>query len=70
MSDTENTVKATVKRDFKDAGSEKQFTAGTTIDITAGEFGNYSAAGLVEAVVDDTAAANAGEPGKTSRTRS
>ncbi|WP_156363998.1 hypothetical protein [Sphingomonas sp. Leaf198] len=71
MSDTETkTVKATVTRDFTDAGSEKRFTAGTTINITAGEFGNYSAAGLVEAVADDTAAANAGDPAKTGRTRS
>jgi len=66
MSDTETkTVKATVKRDFNDAGSEKRFTAGSTIDVTAGELENYSAAGLVEAVAEDTAS----DPAKTGRAR-
>ena len=44
------TKKAKVLRDFKDAGTEKSFAAGETVDVTEGEFINYAAAGLVEAV--------------------
>jgi hypothetical protein len=47
MSDTQKTVRGTVTRDFKDAGTERQFTEGSTETFTAGEFLNFEAAGLV-----------------------
>jgi hypothetical protein len=68
MSDTK--TRATATRDFKDAGTERSFTAGEPYDFSAGEFANFKAAGLVEPVTDATAPADAGEPAKTSRTRS
>lgn len=42
-------IKAVVVRNFNDAGTERNFTAGEEVELTAGEFTNYSAAGLVEA---------------------
>ncbi len=53
------TKRAKIVRDFKDAGTERSFSAGETVDLTAGEFANYEAAGLVEAAstakpADDT----------------
>ncbi|WP_153007994.1 hypothetical protein [Sphingomonas yabuuchiae] len=48
MSDTDTPKKsAKVLRDFKDAGTLRSFTQGTTVDITEGEYANYAAAGLV-----------------------
>ena len=51
MSDTEQkTVRATVVRDFKDAGTERSFTKGEPIeDIEPGAIENYRAAGLLAA---------------------
>lgn len=43
------TKKAKVLRNFNDAGTNKRYAAGETIDPTDGEFTNYAAAGLVEA---------------------
>jgi hypothetical protein len=70
MSDTEKkTVRATVTRDFNDAGTERRFAKGETPDLSEGEFANYQAAGLVEVFVEEPAAADAGDPAKTGRTR-
>lgn len=68
MSDTEKTVRATVKSDFNDAGTERKFAAGETHDLTAGEFENYRAAGLVEAI-GKADAADAPKPAKAKRPR-
>ena len=38
---------AFIVRDFKDAGTEQTFTAGTMVPIEEGAFANYKAAGLV-----------------------
>jgi len=55
MSDTKpKTIRAKATRDFTDAGTERRFDAGKAHDFTEGEFVNFAAAGLVEAV--DTAA--------------
>lgn len=43
------TRRAKILRDFKDAGDERRFTAGETVEISDGAFANYEAAGLVEA---------------------
>lgn len=68
MSDTEKTVSATVKSDFNDAGTERKFAAGETHNLTAGEFENYRAAGLVEATGKaDTA--DTPKPAKAKRPR-
>ena len=55
MSDTK-TKRAKIVRDFKDAGTETQFTAGATVEMNDGAFANYLAAGLVEAAADEPAA--------------
>lgn len=55
MSDTK-TKRAKIVRDFNDAGTETQFTAGATVEMNEGVFANYLAAGLVEAVADEPAA--------------
>jgi len=34
-------------RDFKDSGSGKRFAKDDPVNVTAGELGNYKAAGLV-----------------------
>jgi hypothetical protein len=47
MADTPKTKKATVLRDFRDAGTEREFKKDDTIDVTEGEFANYENAGLV-----------------------
>ncbi len=65
MSDTEKTVRATVKSDFNDAGTARKFAAGETHDLTAGEFENYRAAGLVELVGGETGT----KPAKAKRPR-
>lgn len=39
--------KAFVISNFNDAGTEKNFKAGSTIELTEGEFTNYAAPGLV-----------------------
>ncbi len=71
MSDTENkTVRATATRDFNDAGTERSYTGGEAYDFSEGEFGNFRVAGLVELIVETPAVADAGDPAKTSRTRS
>src|SRR3546814_12926051 len=44
---TEKMKKAFIVRNFKDAGTEKKFTAGATVDLPEGVFRNYEAAGLV-----------------------
>ncbi|MBT2242685.1 hypothetical protein JQK15_03965 [Sphingobium sp. BHU LFT2] len=45
------TKKAKVLRDFRDAGTERSFKADEIVDdLTAGEFTNYAAGGLVEEV--------------------
>lgn len=51
-----STKNAKVIRDFKDAGTERSFTAGKTVELTDGEFINYAAAGLVEAGPTETKA--------------
>ncbi|MGR6329211.1 hypothetical protein ACU5AX_09105 [Sphingomonas sp. XXL09] len=62
MSDAESqTVRAMPTRDFSDAGSERNFTVGQAVDLTAGEFANFQAAGLVKAEPTDAPAADAGE---------
>ena len=43
----DKTVKAVVLKDFRDAGSEREFAKDATVDVTEGEFTNYAAAGLV-----------------------
>ena len=55
MSDTK-TKRAKIVRDFTDAGTETQFTAGATVEMTEGAFANYLAAGLVEVAADEPAA--------------
>ena len=47
------TVRGKATRDFTDATTERRFLAGKAHEFTEGEFGNFAAAGLVEAV--DTA---------------
>ncbi|GEM_PF-1293973 len=41
------TKKAHILRDFNDAGTERRFTAGSTVDLDEGTYANYAAAGLV-----------------------
>mgnify|MGYP003348237271 CR=1 FL=1 len=53
------TKKAKVLRDFRDAGTEREFKSGATVELTDGEFINYEAGGLVEAA--STAAKTADE---------
>ncbi|GLT00128.1 hypothetical protein GCM10007897_15120 [Sphingobium jiangsuense] len=50
---TDKTKKAFVISSFRDAGTERRFEAGTTPDLTEGEFINYKAAGLVRAPTAD-----------------
>jgi len=51
MSDTKpKTIRAKPTRDFTDAGTERRFDADKAYDFTEGEFVNFAAAGLVEAV--------------------
>lgn len=70
MSDTK-TKRAKIVRNFKDAGTETQFTAGETVDVSEGAFANYHAAGLVEAADADAAPVPAeGDPAKSGRGRS
>lgn len=69
MSDTEKTVRATVKSDFNDAGTERKFAAGDTPDLTVGEYENYRAAGLVEAIADKAKPSDAPKPAKARRPR-
>lgn len=54
----EKTIKAVALRDFKDAGTEQEFTKGDTPTVSEGAFKNYEAAGLVrKATAEDTRAA-------------
>lgn len=54
-------TKAFVIRDFRDAGTETNYTASkagepsTFVDIDSGAFANYAAAGLVRAPTKDDA---------------
>jgi len=41
--------KGYAQRNFRDAGTEQSFKAGDPVDIDAGSFANYEAAGLVGA---------------------
>lgn len=56
---TTKTKKAFIIRDFKDAGTEQEFTASiagqpdTIPEIAEGAFANYAAAGLVRAPTAD-----------------
>jgi hypothetical protein len=50
MSETPKTVSAKILRDFNDAGTEKRFTAGETVEMLRGEYNNFAAGGLVELV--------------------
>ena len=51
MSDTKpKMISAKATRDFTDAGTERRFEADKAHDFTEGEFANFAAAGLVEAV--------------------
>lgn len=61
MSDTD-IKSAKVLRDFKDAGTQRSFTQGQTVEITEGEFDNYAAAGLVGEPDTTPAAAPATKP--------
>lgn len=44
---TAKTRQALVLKDFRDGGSGRRFTAGSTIELTEGEFLNFSTAELV-----------------------
>lgn len=53
------TKDAFIVRDFKDAGTEQEFTAGKIEQIDAGPFANYEVAGLVRPpTADDRKAAS------------
>lgn len=69
MSDTK-TKRAKIVRDFNDAGTETQFTAGSVVEMSEGAFTNYQACGLVELAADEPTAPVEGEPAKSGRTRS
>ena len=69
MSATPKMVSATVTTDFNDAGSDRKFVAGATEELTAGEFANYRAAGLVEASVDKLVTESPSSPAKPKRPR-
>lgn len=62
------TKKAFIIRDFKDAGTEQQFTASiagqpeTIPEISEGAFGNYAAAGLVRVPASDELKAASSKP--------
>lgn len=50
MTDTTAKIrKGFIIKDFRDAGTEANFSKGDTVELTAGEFTNYEAAGLVRA---------------------
>ncbi len=54
------TKDAFIIRDFKDAGTEQEFTGGKIEAIDAGSFANYEAGGLVRTpTADDKKAASA-----------
>lgn len=55
------TKKAKVLRDFRDAGTEREFKTGDNVELTDGEFINYEAGRLVEAT---SAAAKTAEDSK------
>ena len=60
MSD-EKKVSAFIINDFRDAGTEEEFTAGATAPISEGAFKNYEAAGLVrKATAEDKKAGETG----------
>lgn len=62
------TRKAFVLRDFLDAGNGRHFTAEEVVEVSAGQFANYEAAGLVraQAAEDRKAEAKAAAPASNS----
>ncbi|MBY9062301.1 hypothetical protein K7957_05075 [Sphingomonas yunnanensis] len=60
----------TAARDFKDAGTERQFKAGEAItDVDAGAIDNYRAAGLIAEAGADEASEAPAPARRTRRTR-
>ena len=59
------TKDAFIIRDFKDAGTEQEFTGGTVVPIEAGSFVNYEAGGLVRVPTADDKRAAAATPAPT-----
>ena len=55
---------AFIIKDFRDAGTEQRFTAGSTEQIEEGAFRNYEAAGLVRAPTKDENAASKADASK------
>lgn len=58
---SEKTVNAKVTRNFKDSGTEEQFTKGQVIEISEGRFTNYKAAGLVDTTTAESKASTTGK---------
>lgn len=57
---TEKTKKAFIISGFKDAGSERRFTAGDVLELPEGAFANFAFAGLVrEPTAEETRASKA-----------
>ena len=67
MSATPSTVRATVKRDFADAGTDRKFAEGEKHELSRGEYENYRAAGLVEPITDTASAPAKPKRGRTPR---
>lgn len=63
------TVRAVPVRDFTDAGTTRNFTAGEAVDLTEGEFANFEAAGLVTVEVAVSPAPDAGESATSATSR-
>ena len=59
------TKEAFIVRDFKDAGTEQEFTAGKIEQIDAGSFANYEVAGLVRAPTADDRKGSSTTPAPT-----
>jgi len=53
MAEKSKTKEAYIIRDFNDAGEELRFTKGEIVQIEAGAFLNYEAAGLVRAPTNE-----------------
>lgn len=51
------TKAAFIIRDFSDAGTGQNFTADTIVQLPAGQFANYAAAGLVREPTEEEKAA-------------
>lgn len=52
---TTKTKKGFALRSFRDAGTEQSFKAGDPVEVDAGAYANYEAAGLVGAKKPDAA---------------